>query len=174
MLYRIVPSPVHVLICYLLKLKKNDFNNLYTNNYFYRNIVEFCGATYNIFMTAFSAIFFIQRCKVMQYEYNTSANHDIWLNGKVIQNPEILNLCWLFCHSTTFAYIDTMFVLIKGGTPIFLQKYHNFGAVGLGLFCCMWIPLQFLLLVYLIPSCMLSCIYIISHLHLMIARPYCL
>ena len=129
MLYPIVSSSVYVIICYLLKLKKNDFNNLYKNNYFYRNIVKFCGATYNLFMTVFSAIFFIQLCKLMQYEYNTIANYDIWLNDKVIQNPEILNLCWLFCHSKTFEYIDTMFVLIKGGTPIFLQKYHHFGAV---------------------------------------------
>ena len=58
MLYPIVSSSVYVIICYLLKLKKNNFNNLYKNNYFYRNIVKFCGATYNLFMTVFPAMLF--------------------------------------------------------------------------------------------------------------------
>ena len=55
-MYPIVSSSVYVIICYVLKLKKNNVNNLYKNNYFYRNNVKFCGATYNLFMTTFSAI----------------------------------------------------------------------------------------------------------------------
>ena len=130
MLYPIVSSSVYVTICYLLKLKRNTFNNPYENYFFYRHSSKFCGATYNLFMTLFSAIFFIQLCKLMQYEYNTIANYVIWLSDKIIQNPDILYLCCLFCHSKTFEYIDTIFVLIKGGSPYLFANLSSF-------WCCL-------------------------------------
>jgi len=40
-----------------------------------------------------------------------------------------LRLCWIFLHSKTVEYFDTFFILLKGGTPIFLQEFHHFGAV---------------------------------------------
>ena len=62
-------------------------------------------------------------------EYKTVINDKVWLNDYTITNEHILNLCWIFCHSKTVEYFDTFFVLLKGGTPIFLQKYHHLGAV---------------------------------------------
>ena len=62
-------------------------------------------------------------------EYSTVIKYDSWLSSTTITNQVILSLSWLFCHSKTLEYIDTFFVLLKWGSPIFLLKYHHFGAV---------------------------------------------
>ena len=67
-------------------------------------------------------------CKLLLEDYSTVIKYDIWLSSTAITNQDILNLSCLFCHSKTIEYIDTFFVLLKRGSPIFPQKYNHFGA----------------------------------------------
>jgi hypothetical protein len=80
-------------------------------------------------MSGFSFLIFYSLSTAVIHEYGTMFNHNVWFSEHVIDNTYILDICWIFCHSKTVEYVDTFFVLLKGGRPIFLQKFHHFGAV---------------------------------------------
>jgi hypothetical protein len=80
-------------------------------------------------MAMFSLLPFVLLSLSSIQEYGTMINHNVWFSKRIIENQSILNICWIFLHSKTVEYFDTFFILLKGGSPIFLQKFHHFGAV---------------------------------------------
>lgn len=127
--YPFISSIVYILVSHTLSSYKGELNQLYKTSVSYKRVIKYTGASYNVVMSIFSGTFFCFLCSLLLDEYKTIINFKAWLNGYSITNKQILNLCWIFCHSKTVEYFDTFFVLLKGGTPIFLQKYHHFGAV---------------------------------------------
>ena len=127
--YPVISSIFYVSVCYALGMYKTQLNKLYKNNETYKHVIKIVGIIHNLIMTVFSGAFFIKLCHLVLAEYGSVINHKVWLENHIITNQDILNLCWVFCHSKIVEYIDTFLILLKGGSPIFLQKYHHFGAV---------------------------------------------
>ena len=127
--YPALSSIFYFGISYILGMNRSVFNSLYKNNRHYKQIIRIVGAFYNLFMTCFSGFVFYHLAVSVIQEYGTLFNHDVWFEKRFTENVKILNIGWLFCHSKTVEYFDTFFVLLKGGRPIFLQKFHHFGAV---------------------------------------------
>ena len=129
MIYPIVSSISYILITYILKLNKLSITHLYKTNKTYNNTLKVIGAIYNMIMAMFSLLTFVLLSLSLIQEYGTMINHNVWFSKRIIENQSILNICWIFLHSKTVEYFDTFFILLKGGSPIFLQKFHHFGAV---------------------------------------------
>jgi len=127
--YPTFASIFYITSCFILSKFKKQLNNFYKNNETYKSVIKYVGALHNLLMTLFSALFFIKLCHLVLAEYGSVINHKVWLENHIITNQDILNLCWIFCHSKIVEYMDTFLILFKGGSPIFLQKYHHFGAV---------------------------------------------
>lgn len=127
--YPIVSSAFYLLVSYILKANRSLFSSLYKNNRTYQRTIKRVGAIYNLVMTCFSLIIFYCLSQALIQEYGTMFNHNVWFSNRVIEDAHIRNICWIFTHSKTLEYFDTFFVLLKGGRPIFLQKFHHFGAV---------------------------------------------
>ena len=128
-IYPLLSSMFYVASCKCLSSYKNEFNSLYKGHSSYRATIKFTGAFYNLAMTIYSGGTFFLLCRELLKDHGTVVDYTVWLENHLIDNNNILKLCWVFLHSKTVAYFDTYFVLLKGGTPIFLQEYHHFGAV---------------------------------------------
>ena len=148
-LYPILASIFYITSRFILSKYKKQLNNFYKNNENYKSVIKYVGALHNLFMTLFSALFFMKLYHLVLAEYGSVINHKAWLDNHLITNQDILNLCWIFCHSKIVEYIDTFLILFKGGSPIFLQKYHHFGAV--------WV--WFLLLYVDSSAVIITCLY---------------
>ena len=129
MIYPIVSSISYISISYILKLNKLSLSRLYKTNKTYNSTLKIIGAIYNLIMTCFSLSIFFVMSRLLTQEYGTMTNHNVWFSKRIIENQDILYVCWIFLHSKTVEYFDTFFILLKGGSPIFLQKFHHFGAV---------------------------------------------
>ena len=119
----------YVASCKCLSSYKNEFNSLYKGHNSYRATIKFTGAFYNLAMTIYSGATFFLLCRELLKDHGTVVDYTVWLENHLIDNNNIRKLCWVFLHSKTVEYFDTYFILLKGGTPIFLQEYHHFGAV---------------------------------------------
>ena len=57
--YPVISSIFYVSVCYTLGIYKTQLNKLYKNNETYKTVIKYVGALHNLFMTLFSALFFI-------------------------------------------------------------------------------------------------------------------
>jgi len=127
--YPLVSTIFYLITCFMLGLFRERLGYIYKNNVYYQVFIKFSGIMYNLIMTLFSGIICFVLSVLLLQEYNTVFNHNIFFIEPIIKNKDILNICWIFCHSKIIEFFDTYFILLKGGKPIFLQKFHHIGAV---------------------------------------------
>ena len=128
-LYPVLSSMFYLTTCKCLGSFHHELNGLYKHNQFYKCALKFVGATYNLIMSVYSGATFSLPCRALLNDYGTVIDYSAWHVNHLIESNEVARLCWIFLHSKTVEYFDTFFILLKGGTPIFLQEFHHFGAV---------------------------------------------
>ena len=128
-MYPVLSSMFYLATCKFLGSFRQELNGLYKQNQYYKCAIKSLGAIYNLIMSIYSGITFFVLLRALLTDYGTVIDYSVWLMNHLIESKEVERLCWIFLHSKTVEYFDTFFILLKGGTPIFLQEFHHFGAV---------------------------------------------
>ena len=121
---------LYLATCKFLGSFRHELNGLYKHSSsYYKCDLKSMGAIYNLIMSIYSGFTFFLLFRALLNDYGTVIDYSVWLMNHLIESKEVERLCWIFLHSKTVEYFDTFFILLKGGTPIFLQEFHHFGAV---------------------------------------------
>ena len=137
-MYPVLSSMLYISTCKFLGSFRHKLNGLYKHNQYYKCALQSLGAIYNLIMTIYSGATFFLLYRALLNDYGAVLDYSSWLKSHLIDSHEVANLCWIFLHSKTIEYFDTFFILLKGGTPIFLQEFHHFGAVW-SWFMCLYV-----------------------------------
>jgi len=131
----LISTTIYLIICFILNKYKTTFKHLYDNNSIYNKSIKLFSIVHNLSLCIFSFYIFYNLYQITDTNYlliNVNNYQKI-----VIDNDQIINICWLFTYSKIWEFFDTWILQLMGKNTIFLQKFHHWGAVWCWYYVCL-------------------------------------
>jgi len=127
MLLPFMSTFIYILIGFILNFYREYLFNLYNSNQIYKKNLKNISIIHNLGLVIFSFYTFITLKNMLLLKYNT-INPLIFLQDKTLDYSSEY-IFWYFTYSKIWEFFDTYLLQLRGIEPLFLQKFHHFGAV---------------------------------------------
>jgi hypothetical protein len=127
MIIPLISTSLYLIFSYILNIHSEYFNNLYITNKNYKNTLKNISILHNFGLIIFSLYTFETVKNMVLLKYN-SLDPQIYLKDIILEHSWKY-IFWYFTYSKIWEFFDTYLLQLRGIKPIFLQKFHHYGAV---------------------------------------------